>query len=399
MTVGCRQISCQGRDSRHGTRLRLHVAVGKPRSHAVLERAIHTRNGHRGEQMIVDVRIAVGIAQEGHLQLCRHIVIEREARTVGNIIVAGIHAHFLYQPVHHCPPGLCRGLAASRCCQLVEHRLGIKVVRILHHAVQYLVDGVRTGAYLTGSRGRCAAQGIAYEHDAGIAKLLQETAHETVFLTHQQGRERGVVVVPAPSFAPSVAVLHRQVGTNVAAYGVHPQPLHALHEGVQVVDVERRVHAALAIKVSTQHTRVYLARIVEARPELIVAAQLIERGHGINHLHRRGRTHLLALVILVDHGVGRQVVHLQSYLRGLELPAQQNGIQPCLHVLGPRQRHGLGYGVHGHGVFHERVLGYGQHRFVGSSIHVHFLRQNGRSRHEQNREHQKKSFHHSGYNA
>ena len=75
MPIGSSAIACQSRNTRHRTRLCLHIFLGEGVLHSSFERAVSTSNGERRQQVAVDGGIAISITQQAHLQLWRHIII------------------------------------------------------------------------------------------------------------------------------------------------------------------------------------------------------------------------------------------------------------------------------------------------------------------------------------
>ena len=147
MSVWGSAVAGERGDASESACLCMYVARSESTTHASLQRAILSRYRQRGIEVNIYVGVAVGIAQECHLKLWCDIVVEREPAAVGYLVAGGVKSHSLYQS-RNLPSGvlcLC-GTLARLCCQLVEHRLGIEIVAILHHAHQYLVDGVESGA-------------------------------------------------------------------------------------------------------------------------------------------------------------------------------------------------------------------------------------------------------------
>ena len=69
-------------------------------------------------------------------QFGRHVIVKRQSRTVGNAVVVGIETQSADEFLGHRAGVNGSGRTASRrSCRLVEHRLCVKVVAILHHTL------------------------------------------------------------------------------------------------------------------------------------------------------------------------------------------------------------------------------------------------------------------------
>ena len=77
MVVGSGAIASQCRYAFECSGLCLDIVGGKRAAHAVAQGAIAARHRERGQKMEIDRAVAVGIAQEAHLKVCRELVVER----------------------------------------------------------------------------------------------------------------------------------------------------------------------------------------------------------------------------------------------------------------------------------------------------------------------------------
>ena len=112
--------------------------------HAAAQRAVAAGHGQHGQQLVVDFLVDVGMAEQGHEQLGRRVVVERESAAVGHVVVVGVEAQVAYEAVH-LPGGLFApgiGVSFAR-SYLIKERFGAEVVALLHHGPQDLADGVR----------------------------------------------------------------------------------------------------------------------------------------------------------------------------------------------------------------------------------------------------------------
>ncbi len=387
MSVGSLTVAGEGDDARERSRLRLHVAVGKTVLHALLQRAVHTADGQRLHEVALDVVVAVGIAQESHLQLGTEVVVERETGPVCQLISSGVEPYLAYELTLHAPCALGTGGAVARGSgYLVVHALGIEVVALLHHPVQYLVHGVEAGTQRESTRRtsllRRAEAGVL---DADVTELGEETVHEDVLSGEHQRREHRVVVIPAPSLAQQVGILHRTVGIYAATDGVHAHLLQTVGESRQVVGIEPRVHTADAVHVAREYSVLYRARVFQLGLELVGSAQLVEGGDGGEEFHRTGRAHQLAFTVAVDAGVCLQVPHHQSHLRGLEHLRLQEFADAHLYRLRPGQPECVGgEGVHNGRVLRLHIVLVLDHLLVARSLNNggHILGMGGQHRHQ-----------------
>ena len=181
----------------------MHVALCWRATHALSQRAVHACNGQCRQQGVVNVWLAVGEAQQLHFELGTDIVVERKPGAVGYVVVRRRQAQLAYQCVHlsACLP--CRVPSASvGGCQLVEHRLGIEVVALLHHGVHHLADAVCASSYERRAVGRqCAFAHHSTGFYACLAQPAVERADKVVVAAQKQRDELGVLVVPAPAAA------------------------------------------------------------------------------------------------------------------------------------------------------------------------------------------------------
>ena len=75
---------------------------------------------------------------------------------------------------------------AGRRSQLVEHRLGVEVVALLHHVHQYLVDGVEAAADTKSVAGALRLACLAFKNDAVGKQSTDETLNKRVFPADEQ---------------------------------------------------------------------------------------------------------------------------------------------------------------------------------------------------------------------
>ena len=318
--VGCRTIAGKGDDACQRARLGPHVAACRSATHTFSERAVDAGNGQRGTKMRIDVLVAISITQEQTLLFGTEIIIEREARAVGQLAARGIQSELAQELSLHAARTLGAGrTVARRGGYLIIHTLGIEIVALLHHLVHDLIHGVEARAHRKGTlRTAFHLRRVGLKHDACILQPVDETIHKPVLSGKDQRRKHRIVVVPAPALAQEIGVLHRAVGIDAATDGVDTHVLQTAHKSPHVVVVESRIHAAHAVHVAVEHALLYLARVLELRLKLIRAAQPVEGCDGCEQLHRAGRTHELTLAMAIDARVGLQVPHHDGNLRSLE---------------------------------------------------------------------------------
>ena len=83
--------------------------------------------------------------------------------------------------------------------QLIKECLSIKVVALLHHAEQYLIN--RVAAH---GPERCAGRNAPLDQatgkpDAGVFQSGREGCGKVVALIVEQGGERRIIIVPTPA--------------------------------------------------------------------------------------------------------------------------------------------------------------------------------------------------------
>ena len=88
-----------------------------------------------------------------------------------------------------------------------------------------------TGADAEGCVGLDGGRGKSLDHKPRLAQFTLKALHKLVLAAIDEGREHGVVVVPAPSLAQQVIVLHALVGIEVAADSVDAHLTDALDKG------------------------------------------------------------------------------------------------------------------------------------------------------------------------
>ena len=178
----------------------------------------------------------------------------------------------------------------------------------------------------------------AHEDYALLPQTARQTVAELILPPHQKRRENRVLVVPAPAFAQSVAVFHRQVQTDVALYRVDAQCRYAVHYVADVAVGNGRVEAALAVDVAVERETVILSRISHPRLDAVAGAEPVHRRHRHHHLQRACRPQQLPGVKLEQGGVGSEVVYLHPHHRCVEYRCVLEYVVYTLqHVLRPGQ--------------------------------------------------------------
>ena len=338
VSVGCRAIAGKRRYALNGAGLGVYVAGGEHALHALAQRSVLAGDWQRRAQVHIDIVVAERIAKKLHFEFSREIVVERESAAVGYLVAFRVKPHLRYQLVYYAASLLCRRmLCAGRRCQLVEHRLGVEVVALLHHAHQYLVDGVEAATDAKSVAGALRLACLAFKNNVVGKQVAHKALYERVFPTDEQRREHGVVVVPAPSGAELVGVFHRLVGVDIAANGVDAHLVDCFDEGAHVVGVEARVEAAYAVDVARKRAVAHFAGIAQLGLELIAAAQTVDGCYRRDEFHRRRWAQKQTRIVTVEHRVGIEVVNHHSDCTCLEHIVLKQIVQVFCHSNIPRQ--------------------------------------------------------------
>ena len=168
---------------------------------------------------------------------------------------------------------------------LVEHRLGIQVVTLLQHLQQYLVHGVKAVADAISVARLDGRVKVSLNHNARLGKLGGKALNKVVFTAQQQRRQCWVIIIPAPSFAIHLVILHALIGIDVTTYGVYPHLAYRLNKGAKVVEVEARVEASHAIYITVQRVVFNLSCIAQFGIKLVATPQTVEGRDGRNQFH------------------------------------------------------------------------------------------------------------------
>ena len=148
---GSSQITRKRGHPLHSARFGMHIALGGRVAHTFAQRAVLASYGQGGVQVAVDVIVVVSIAQQTAYGLGREIVVERQARPVGYLVVRRLESNVPEQRIVVRHSLLASGTRlAPLCGKLVKERFGGRVVALLEHGQQHLVDVARAGAYKCG---------------------------------------------------------------------------------------------------------------------------------------------------------------------------------------------------------------------------------------------------------
>ena len=181
------QITRQAVDARIGARLGKDPAIGRcAPTHPILQRAIHAADGQGLVELAEEVGMAVGVAQEGHQQRRRDVVVVGQAATVRQAIVQRIEPHPFDETAHGFlriagTDMLAAGVLGT---QAVEHGFGIEVVALLQHLVQ---DALSGSLVYSQSRGEAVArqfaesiEAVRHATDARSPEAFGKGVHEEV---------------------------------------------------------------------------------------------------------------------------------------------------------------------------------------------------------------------------
>ena len=218
VAVGGRQIARQRTDAFDGAGLGSHVAANRTRSHAALEGAVFASDGERGKEVAIDSLITIGITKSRHEELRREIVVEREPTAVGHLVGGAANADVTKKLRDKAAATFVVGVwVATLCRHLIEEGFGKKIVALLHHGQENLVNGVHALCQRDGAA-RCLC--VAYLRSIteavlaqGRKKMLFETC---TALIKERGEGRGVVV-PTPTPAHSGGVLQTAVEIDMTS--------------------------------------------------------------------------------------------------------------------------------------------------------------------------------------
>ena len=118
-----------------------HVAANRTGSHAALEGAVFACDGERGKEVAVDSLITIGITKSRHEELRREIVVEREPTAVGHLVGGAANADVTKKLRDKAAATFVVGVwVAALCRHLIEEGFGEKIVALLHHGQENLVD-------------------------------------------------------------------------------------------------------------------------------------------------------------------------------------------------------------------------------------------------------------------
>ena len=157
-----------------------------------------------------------------------------------------------------------------------------------------------------------------HDDNADIGEERGESIDEIVLSIEEQGRQAGIVVVPAPALSEQQRVFHRLVGNDTTTNRVDASDADAIDQVIHIAIVETRVHTADANEVADERAPDDFTLVAHFGRELIVAAVEVEHRNRSEQFHRRGWTHPLAMVISVEDGVGSQIPDHQPKLGGFQ---------------------------------------------------------------------------------
>ena len=175
---------------------------------------------------------------------------------------------------------------ACRGCRLVEHRLCVKVVAILHHTLQHLLDAV------TADVNHLCLSGFATLHQFDLFKvntqagyLLCQRGREIILTANGQSKQVWIVIIPTPAFAVFQRLLERAVGNNLSANAVNTQLADAGSQRDDICLANHGVETAHAVDVSHEGAALNRARIVQRRLVFVVRSQCVERRNAGDEFH------------------------------------------------------------------------------------------------------------------
>ena len=337
MAVGSLGVAAEGADAFHGAGFGAHVPIGCASAHTAAERAVLAGDGERGQEVVVDVLVLIGIAQEAEEEFGRGVVVERKAATVGKLIVGGVEAYEAHEALEAVGGAAAVGIgAAGLCANLIEHGFGVEVIALLHHAEEDLVDGVFAGDEGGDGGSDAPAEGAAFHHDATLGEEFGKMLCKGVLAVEEERREHGVIVVPAPAPAVLLGVFHREVEDDVAAQGVDALFAHGLDEGQQVVAAEERVETGAHVEIAGEHAARDGAVHEQRGGIVVVHAELGECGDGSEEFLARAGAHGLLFVVAKEGRIGREVIDIDAHLRALQEFVGEEALQAFLQ--GARQQ-------------------------------------------------------------
>ena len=319
VAVGSLGVAAEGADTFHGAGFGAHVPIGRASAHTAAERAVLAGDGERGQEVVVDVLVLIGIAQEAEEEFGRGVVVEREAATVGKLIVGGVEAYEAHEALEAFGGAAAVGVgSAGLCANLIEHGFGVEVVALLHHAEEDLIDGVCASDEGGDGGSDASAEGVTFYHDAALGEEFGKMLGEGVFAVEEERREYGVIVVPAPAPAVLLGVFHREVEEDVSAQGVDALFAHGMDEGQQVVAAEERVETGAHVEIASEHAARDGAVHEQRGGIVVVHAELGECGDGSEEFLTRAGAHGLLFVVAKEGRIGREVIDIDAHLRALQ---------------------------------------------------------------------------------
>ena len=180
--------------------------------------AVNTCYRKAGQEVVIYPGMAVCILQECHLKFRRYIVIKRQAAAVCDIISRGLEAEFRDKPIHRLPAIACRCASSSTDIvggYMIEHGLGIEIVASLHLTVHNIKQSGFLCIYRCRATWHRTLPTVTGQEDSLLPESPFQSVCEFILSAHEQRGKHRIIIIPAPSFAKNILVLHRLVENNI----------------------------------------------------------------------------------------------------------------------------------------------------------------------------------------
>ena len=202
--------------------------------------------------MLLDIIILISITQQLDLQFGTQIIIQRQPGTISQFITGRIESNFSNQLSFHISGTLGTGWpVAGRGSYLIVHTLGIEIITVFHHLMQHLIHCMETGTDGKSiSRTRFYGRIHPFVENTYILQFCQKSIHKDVLTGKYQWRQHRIVIIPAPSFAQQISILHRTVCINTATDGVDAHLLQPIGKGCHIIAVKTGIHATDTINIA-----------------------------------------------------------------------------------------------------------------------------------------------------
>lgn len=332
MTVGCHSVSGKSADTFDGSRLGPYAMLRGLSVATTAKGAVLTHDRECGKEGFVEIGVVPGMAENVNKNGRRRIIIEGKSATVGDLEVLGMGR----RPMNECLYGV-GGLPASGIslsamrCKMIEKHLCHQVITAFEHGLKHLLKGVgadHKGADTGGSRGITHGKGGVGMEDSGLDKGTPEMGGKGVAAIVEEGGQRRVVIVPAPSPTQGKGVLDGTVENYGTTDFLYPRLAHGINEGVHVIGAEKGVEGGL----DDERTVEGVDKKCGAEAEIV--AERLDGCRSSDDLFARCGTQTLVLTMGNDEAVGGKVVDAEAQLRIFEEGKTEQAVDTLAHDSG-----------------------------------------------------------------